>query len=244
MAKAKKTALRIVQGEMEVIGLLLVELKDEILLKPTGDGVDVHWSQFMKDGGMWTHVTHEKYHDRRRHRQIHSVSRDRMAKATMAMFSQPGDPVPEFKSLDDEKDRKRIEEWFERVGPKVFHPPSEELVEVLREGPVKDFVNALLSWDKEKKIDIGPLMRKSRALKASTVQDAIKQIKESEMAEDRSVVGFKGNPPRTVFAFKGGLVMEVHNSSVEESHILREGMTGIEGFVKTLERKGLLPKDI
>ena len=244
MAKAKKTVLRIVQDGMEILGLLFVELRNEILVKPTGEGVDVHWSQVRKKDRMRTHVTHEKYHDGRRHRQVRSIPLARMARTTMTMFSQPGDPVPQFKSLDDEEDRRVIEEWFRRVSPKVFHPPTEESVSVLRDGPVRDFVNACLTPNTDKKIDIGPLIRKSRASKMSKAEDAIRVIKENEMAADGSLIGFKDNPSRIVFAFKDGFVMEVHTSSVEESRILSEGMAGIEGFIRTLKRKGLLPRDI
>lgn len=229
---------------VELLGLLVIELKDEVLVKPSGKGVDVHWSYVHKWDKARTHVTHEKYprHDGRRHRQVRRIPPRKMVRAEVMMFSQPGDPVPKFGSLQKRSEQKKLDAWLRRTLPKVFHPPTDEPVKVLRDGPVKDFLNACMTPKDGVEVEIGPLLKKGWPTKKVTKEDVIKVIRENEMDADGSVIGFKDNPPRTVFAFKDGMVMELHNSSIEKSQIFKEGLLGIEGFVGTLERKGLLPK--
>jgi len=241
MVKTKK-ALRITRDGVELLGLLVIELKNEILVKPTGKGVDVHWSYVHVWDKARTHVTHEKYCDKRRHRQIRPIPPEKMVRAQVMMFSQPGDPPPKLGSLKDKREQKKLDAWLKRTLPKVFHPPSDEPVRVLKDGPVKEFLNACLTPKDSVEVEIGPLLKKGWPTKKVTKDDVVKVIRENEMEADGSVIGFKDDPPRTVLAFKDGMVMELHNSSFDRSQILKEGLLGLEGFVRTLDRKGLLPK--
>jgi hypothetical protein len=244
MTKAKK-ALKITRNKIELLGLLVIRLKDEILVKPSGKGVDVHWSYILEWDRARSHVTHEKYprYDGRRHRQIRPISGEKMVKTLAMMFSQPGDPPPEFDSLENNSEQKKLNAWLERTLPKVFHPPTDEPVKVLKDGPAKDFVSACMMAKNDVKVEIGPLLKKRRSTERVAKEDMFKVIRENEMEADGSVLGFKDDPPRIVFTFKEGLVMELHESSIEKSQILEEkGLLGIEGFIRTLNRKGLLPK--
>lgn len=238
----KRSTVRIMQDGMELMGLILIELKHEIMVKPSGQGVDVHFSYVHTDKLLRTHVTHERYKDKRRHRQVRVMPPEKMVRTMLSLFSQPEDPPPEFGPLDDAQERKKLEEWFNCVLPKVIHRPTDVPVQVFRDGPVKDFLNAFFSAGPGKDIDIGPILRRMESAENVKKKDTVKIIRKSEMAADGSVVGFKDDPSRTVIAFKDDLVLDMHTPS-DESHILDEGLGGIEGFMRTLRRKKLIPKN-
>ncbi len=244
MAKTRKTRLRIVRGEMEILKLVLIELRDEILVKPSGNGADVHWAYVHALEAAETHVTHEKYQDGRRHRQVRPLQRDQLVRVVTTIFSQPGAPPPKFGSLSSRRERDKLERWLKRTLPKVFHPPTDAPIRVLRDGPVKEFFKSCLTVGNGGDIDIDSILRSQRVSGKVVKEDRYKIIREDEMTADGSVFGLKNDPSRTVFAFKDGIVMEVHDSSFEASGILKEGQLGLEGFVRTLKRKRVLPKGV
>jgi len=230
--------LKFVVKDQPILDVMFKDIGNEAILKIVEPRTDIHMSVYPKKDSVAHHVAHEKYptgHGRR-HTQKRKVNLCRMVRAFLLMIAPTDDPSPAIRSLSDIAN-KDVVEWFERVWPRVFHPPTDRPLKVPI-GILGSLLNAIMcASDSDAVIDFTEIVENPNQLEKAKESDVIETLREDELRMPDRRIGFFEDRTKMVMLVEPGMVAEFDLESLAKANEIILEELGFNGFFRTAGRE-------
>jgi hypothetical protein len=239
MASKPEWRLRFISKGKPIFGFFGKKIRDGLILKQSVPEIGKHFHIFSREDKIGHLVTHEKYPPGhwRRHTQKGEITIDELISILLIAISPPDDCPPPVKSIAELSDDSELLAWFERILPKIVHPPSDELV-IIFKGIVGQILDAITQLEEGgADIDVTNIIENPESLENIKKEDIIETVTQSQLNLPDKRFGFSIDFKTIVFLIEPGLVLELYSESIAEaSEILTERL-GLNGFFRTISRK-------
>lgn len=242
MTRRNERRIRLLCEGNQVLRMMSWSAESGLYLKLITKGPGLHQHLFPTDEGLGSVVTHERSGKKSLHTQRRTIPETSMMKFLSYLLATPENPPPDLSGLPKKERRDAFKRWFDEIKPKVFHSPSTRKLEVLG-GPLETLIDSL--WDvKDECPEVNLMDCVLEKAKGGDVveKNAVETISENRMFKQGHRVGLTKDGSRLVFFLTEDLVMEVSNVAVDSVLKLALHEIGIDGFIRSMHRKGILPK--
>ena len=245
MGKKSIRKWTVVRGRAVIFRVMYIEANDSLTVLKVLTDKDpfVHLSLVAKALGIESHITYEPTATQsREHKHWGFMSREKMLRSYLMLFSRPGSYPPRIKSVENKEDMDRVRLWLTKAVPRVIHPSRHRRVKVLKDGDLKRMISRLLNSKclLDAEFNMEELMDKADDYDEEA--DVFELKYEDEIRPEGLELGLLEHPDRVVILSPIKAVMELRLDSINRWQRSLAKMPGIDELFAELEERGIVPK--
>jgi len=205
--------------------------RNEMMVKPAEKGARSHYSLTGTQSGLSPHIKHEGRKGKPTYDKQPTISITELIRMVGTAIAPEDDPFPEMIQGSDRENTAEVNKWFERVGPKVMHPPTSSRVHIPTKSGV-ELIDEMMKLEKRMKsssdkneIDITDIV--SGLHRDMNEEKPTVVIREDEMLASGHSVALSEDESRIIVLLDDNRVVEFSTEvlQISEDLIRKMGLT-------------------